>query len=200
MRKDKTPVTDSAGEDAVSTAPEAAEEAVEATQETASADATIDTATDAGHPLAEELEKARQEAAANLDGWQRARADFANYKKRTEREISDIREQALLDTLVKFLPVIDDFERAMENIPQDVKDNSWLDGVTLIQRKFAKILEDHAVITIDPTGEVFDPSRHEAIGVDDSSDYESGHVSATLQKGYACGSRILRPALVRVAG
>ena len=83
--------------------------------------------------------------------------------------------------------------------PQIEWDAPWLEGVAAIQRKFKKILDEHGVTIIDPVGEVFDPSRHEAIGVDSETEAESGHVTVTLQKGYASGDRVLRPALVRVA-
>ena len=73
-------------------------------------------------------------------------------------------------------------------------------GCRPIQRKLLKTLSDAGVQTLDPVGETFDPTRHEALGQDSDTDMESGLVSATLQKGYICGNRVLRPALVRVAG
>lgn len=139
------------------------------------------------------------EAEKNLQGWQRTLAEFQNYKRRVERESKEIRQKTALDTLVKMLPIIDDFERALASLPDDMKDNPWINGVTLIQSKFQKLLEEHEVSIIDPVGELFDPNQHEAVGRDDDTDVESGHVSATLQKGYQCGERVLRPALVRVA-
>jgi len=143
----------------------------------------------------------RREAQANLEGWQRSRAEFLNYKKRTDKEIKESRERAALDTLSKMLPVIDDFERAVQNIPEDLKSNSWVSGTALIQRKFDKMLEEFSVQRIDPTGQPFDPRFHEAIGTDESTDeIPGGHVTVTLQKGYISGDRVLRPALVRVAG
>jgi molecular chaperone GrpE len=149
--------------------------------------------------LLEQLTAAQQEANTNLEGWQRARAEFANYKKRVERELHESYDRATIDTLIKLLPVIDDFERAMDNVPEQLGDHPWVEGVTLIQRKFQKMLDELEVIPLDPVGEVFDPNFHEAVGVDADTDVESGHVSQTLQKGYACGDRVLRPALVRVA-
>lgn len=150
--------------------------------------------------LAAQLDALKREAQTNLDGWQRARADFTNYKKRVERELGESREKAVLDTLVKLLPIIDDFERAVQNIPEDLKQNPWVSGTALIFKKFEKLLDEYHVTIIDPVGHPFDPHRHEAVGMDDSVDgIASGHVTVTLQKGYLCGERILRPALVRVA-
>lgn len=141
----------------------------------------------------------REEAEKNRAGWQRALADFQNYKRRTERELADSRQRAALDTLTSVLPVIDDFERALDNVPEDLQGHSWMNGVELILNKLAKLLEEHNVDVIDPVGEAFDPNRHEAIGMEHSDEIESGHVTTTLQKGYESNGRILRPALVRVA-
>lgn len=143
---------------------------------------------------------AQAKAQEYLEGWQRERAEFTNYKKRAERDIRDSRQKGVLDTLIQFLPIIDDFERAMANLPFELTEHSWLNGVSLIQKKFQKLLDDNEIALIDPVGQPFDPSRHEAIGVDDVSEVESGHVTVTLQKGYIAGDRVLRPALVRVAG
>ncbi len=130
---------------------------------------------------------------------QRTRAEFANYKKRTEREMGEARRRGSLDVVTSLLPLIDDFERALDNVPQDLKDNAWVSGVTLMLRQFEKLLGEYEVVTINPTGEAFDPTCHEAIGMEDSEDVESGHVTTTLRKGYSSGDRVLRPALVKVA-
>ncbi len=150
-------------------------------------------------PLEAELEKVKAEAAEYLEGWQRARAEFANYRKRVEREKEEVYLEARVAVLAKLLPVIDDFARAMENTPEDLTDHTWAGGVKLIGEKFATLLESNGLVELNPVGEPFDPTRHEAIGMDDSTDVESGHVTMVLQKGYAYGDKILRPAMVRVA-
>lgn len=152
------------------------------------------------NPLQAELAATKAKAQEYLDGWQRERAEFANFKKRIERDIKDTRQKASLDVLTSLLPIIDDFERAMTSVPEDFKEQPWLNGITLIQRKLQKLLDDNQVTIIDPVGQVFDPSRHEALGVDENSSVESGHITVTLQKGYMCGDKVLRPALVRIAG
>ena len=172
------------------------EDASGQTQESANAPAADD-------PLAA-LEAERKRADASTLGWQRERADFSNYRKRSERDLLTMRFNAKVDTLRTLLPVLDDFERATGNLPADPDASeellAWLDGVQAIQRKLLKTLSDAGVQTLDPVGETFDPTRHEALGQDSDTDMESGLVSATLQKGYICGDRVLRPALVRVAG
>jgi len=147
-----------------------------------------------------ELANAQKQAKEYLDALQRERADFNNYKRRTERELKDIHTSATNATLIGLLPVIDDFERAISSLPEDLRDNAWVSGVLAIQRKFQKLLDENGIAVMDPVGEPFNPSRHEAIGTDNDTDIASGHVTVTLQKGYISGERVLRPALVRVAG
>ncbi|MBE2267119.1 MAG: nucleotide exchange factor GrpE [Anaerolinea sp.] len=147
-----------------------------------------------------EFQAAQAKAQEYLDGWQRARAEFANYKKRVEREFKDNQQMAAGDTIKALLPILDDFERAISNVPAELGGNSWVNGVTMIQKKFNKFLEDANVTIIDPTGQPFDPNQHEAIGMDEATEtVPSGHITITMQRGYLLGERVLRPALVRVA-
>lgn len=150
-------------------------------------------------PESDELTAVKAEAQKNLEGWQRTLAEFQNYKRRVEREQQDLSQRLTMNTLSKVLPIIDDFERAMANVPDDLRDNPWMNGVHLIQGKFKKLLDEHEIQIIDPAGQPFDPNLHQAIAMDDSSEHESGHVIETLQKGYISGDTLLRPALVRVA-
>ena len=152
-----------------------------------------------GANLLQMLIEAQKEAQANEDGWQRARAEFSNFKKRIERERAELFQRAALDTLQALLPVIDDFDRAFESVPETLADDPWIDGVAMIQRKFANVLERYQVEAIDPTGAPFDPNLHQAIGAEASDDVESGCVIETLQKGYRAGDTVLRLALVKVA-
>lgn len=147
----------------------------------------------------EAFDELQARASANLDGWQRCRAEFANYKRRVESQMKDSYQNAAADVLKDVVPVIDDFDRAIANIPADIASNPWVTGTAMIQRKLVKLLDDYGVTTVDPTGQPFDANQHEAIGVDESSDLPSGTVTQTLAKGYKVGDRTLRPAMVRVA-
>jgi len=140
----------------------------------------------------------QKQAQTYLEGWQRERAEFANYKKRMERDKLDLYQTAANDTLKNLLPVLDDFERAFSNLPADLKDNPWVDGMGGVQRKFLKVLETFNVTPINPTGQPFDPTAHEALGTEES-DLPTGTVTTTMQRGYRAGERVLRPALVKVA-
>ncbi len=152
-----------------------------------------------GANLLQMLIEAQKEAKTNEEGWQRARAEFANYKKRNERERRELFQRAALDTLMSLLPIIDDFDRAFDSVPEAIREDPWLGGVSMIQRKFSNLLEQYEVEAIDPTGGPFDPNLQQAIGAEDSAEVESGHVIETLQKGYRAGDHVLRLALVKVA-
>jgi molecular chaperone GrpE len=145
------------------------------------------------------LADAQAKANEYLDGWQRARAEFANYKKRAEKERDEIYQNATVESLRKLLPIIDDFDRAVANVPADKADDELIKGFSLIHRKLLTLLDNAGVKVIDPVGQEFDPAFHEAIGRDESSDVHSGHITVVLQKGYVYGDKVLRPALVRVA-
>jgi len=150
--------------------------------------------------LEAQLTDAQAKAAEYLDGWQRARAEFANYRKRADQELTEAYAYAAVDTLRKILPVIDDFDRAISNVPKDQANDDVMKGFNLIHRKLTNLLEGAGITLINPVGEPFNPKYHEAIGTDESSDVPSGHVTAVLQKGYLYGDKVLRPALVRIAG
>ncbi len=153
--------------------------------------------------LQKETTEAKAKASEYLDGWQRARADFVNYKKRQDQLNADLRAFATMDVIKRLLPIADDFERAARNKPNEFDGNSWVDGVMLVHRKLTQALDAEGVkpIVVKP-GEAFDPNLHEAVTHDDApegSGIEGGHVIEELQKGYKVGERIIRPALVRVA-
>jgi molecular chaperone GrpE len=158
-------------------------------------EAVEDTAT-----LQKERDEARAIATEYLDGWQRAIADFANYKKRAERDREQV-QLALIGTIVKrYLEVIDDLERALKTRPKDNEGAAWADGIELIYRKLLIILDSQDVKPMDVLGQPFDPNKHEAIGQMESEVYPSGHVAEVIHNGYLIGDRVLRPALVRIAG
>ena len=150
--------------------------------------------------LKKELADAKSKSTEYLDGWQRARAEFANYKKRQETDYANIRAISNSALMAKLLPVLDDFERAAKTMPSALKDMTWIDGVLLIQRKLQLILESEGVKVIEvKPNDVFDPTWHEAVSYDEAPGIENGHVIEELQKGYKLGERVIRPALVRVA-
>ncbi len=151
-------------------------------------------------PTLEQLLAATQaEAAKNLDGWQRALADLSNARKRFDKQSQTAYENATVAVVSKLLPVIDDFDRAMVNVPAEVAQSSWFDGLNGVLRKFNTILEGINAERITAVGEPFDPNLHDAISTENSDDYPSGTVIRELVAGYRIGERIIRPAMVIVA-
>ncbi|HET7012003.1 MAG TPA: nucleotide exchange factor GrpE [Anaerolineales bacterium] len=148
--------------------------------------------------LEAELGRTRAEATANLDGWQRTLADFANYKKRVERDQQESHARAAAGILIRFLPVLDDLERALKERPAQAE-ASWVEGIELVLRKLQSLLEAEGVEVIPAQGAVFDPNLHEAVTHEDSGEHQEGHIIEVIQQGYRLGDRVLRPALVRVA-
>jgi len=150
--------------------------------------------------LREELEKAKAQAAEYLDGWQRARAELANARKRFEKERSEAGQLANGTLLRRILPVLDDLDRALKTLPADLQEHSWANGIVLVQRKFLAVLESEGVKPIEvKPGTRFDPAWHEAVTHEDHDTFKEGEIIAEVQKGYLYGEQVLRPALVRVA-
>lgn len=149
--------------------------------------------------LQQELEEQKAKAAEYLDGWQRARAEFANYKKRIEKEQEDMIKSANGAFIVKLLPIMDDFERAFQTLPLDLMGMTWLEGIALIQRKLQVLLEQEGVTVIESEGQMFDPTLHQAVTHEESEEHEEGQIMGEVQKGYKMGDKVLRPSLVRVA-
>lgn len=146
-----------------------------------------------------QLAKAQEEVADFRDRWMRSQAEFANARKRMERQRIMTYQDATVELTNKLLPILDDFDRAMENVPELVEADSWFEGMQLVQRKMEGILEKFNVVPIEAVGHPFDPNLHEAITQEPSDEYESGVVVRELQKGYMVGDRVIRPSLVCVA-
>ena len=134
-----------------------------------------------------------------LDGWQRARADFANYKKRVLRENADIRQMARGEVIKLYLDIADDLGRALQEKPESREEGIWADGIEIIFQKLRSRLEAEGIKPMNPLGEEFDPNIHEALMKEESDEYESGQIIEVMQEGYWIGEKVLRPALVRVA-
>jgi molecular chaperone GrpE len=134
-----------------------------------------------------------------LDGWQRARAEFANYKKRVLRENIDIRQMARGEVIKLYLDIADDLGRALQEKPETGEEGSWADGIEIIFQKLRTRLEAEGITPMNPLGEEFDPNIHEALMKEESEEYESGQIIEVMQEGYWIGEKVLRPALVRVA-
>jgi molecular chaperone GrpE len=145
------------------------------------------------------LQQAETLAEEYLDCLQRERASFQNYRKRIEREREEQGRMIAGILLYKLLPILDDFYRAVDAVPEG-EHEQWVEGIVLILRKFERFLQDEGVTEIAALGQPFDPAWHEAVGIDETAGAESGTVTQIVQRGYQHGNQVLRPALVRVAG
>lgn len=141
------------------------------------------------------LSEEQARAEGYLASWQRAQADFVNYKRRTEQERNEMVMLANATLMLNLLPVLDDMERALDNVSEKLRGLTWVDGIVLIYRKLKATLEGNGLSEIKALGETFDPNFHEAALY---ADGEEGKVIEELQKGYMIHDRVLRPAMVKV--
>ena len=149
--------------------------------------------------LKEELTKAQADCKANLDGWQRERAEFSNYKKRIDRDNATLNQTITGSVIKKYLVILDDLELALKAKPTSTDGAAWAEGVELISRKLQSILDSEGIERINQNKIPFDPNLHEAISNEEVAGFESGEVIEVVRQGYKLGDRILRPAMVRVA-
>lgn len=149
--------------------------------------------------LRSDLEHNQAKANEYLDGWQRSRAEFANYKRRIERDQAQQFQMTVGNVVRRYLTIVDDLERALRDRPQGDEGAAWANGIELIYRKLLAALEADGVRVMDAHGQMFDPVQHEAIMQEPSPDHASGQIIDVLQNGYLIGDRVLRPAIVRVA-
>ncbi|WP_374689429.1 nucleotide exchange factor GrpE [Promineifilum sp.] len=152
-----------------------------------------------GAPLEEQLAAAQAEAARYLDGWQRTQAEFANARKRFDKQRAEAYASANADLVGKLLPLIDDLERAVSSAPESVQRDPWFAGVGLVYRKMMSTLEELGVQPIPAVGEPFDPNWHEALSPEPSNEHDSGTIVRELRRGYRLGDQVVRPSLVTVA-
>jgi molecular chaperone GrpE len=127
----------------------------------------------------------------------RAVADFDNYRKRVERERRELSDYAATDVLLQLLPIIDNFERALQ--ASSGGDDGFKKGVELIHKQMLDLLRKRGVTLIDALGADFDPNVHQAVIHEPSDEHREGEVMEELQRGYRLGDRLLRPAMVKVA-
>lgn len=142
-----------------------------------------------------ELQQQIGELTADL---QRLRADFENYRKRTEADITAARQSGQTSAVLRLLPVVDNIERAISHVPKELKDNTWAAGVAALSKNLSSALEAMNVSRINAkAGSDFDPVLHEAISMDES-DGQKEVVAEELQAGYTLAGQVIRHAMVRV--
>ena len=140
----------------------------------------------------------RDEKIADLeDRVKRQMAEFENFRKRTDKEKSQMYDMGAKNVIEKILPVIDNFERGLESIPEG-SDKAFVDGMQMIYKQLSGELEKLGVKPIEAVGQPFDPNFHNAVMQTESEEYESGTVAQELQKGYMYHDTLVRPSMVAV--
>lgn len=181
-------------------AEEIKEQAQDVLEEDAAAEAAAPNEEEAAAP-ADDKGAADAAVAEMQQRYLRLQADFANFKKRTANEKLQISELVKMEVLTNVLPVMDNFERALQ-VPQDKMTDdvkSFIDGYEMIYKQLLAVLEKEGVAKIDAVGKPFDPNFHQAVMRVESDEYENDTVVEVLQDGYLLGEKTLRPAMVKVA-
>ena len=130
---------------------------------------------------------------------QRVQADFVNYKRRADQEREEMLRHLNAGLITRLLPVLDDLGMALDHAPKAAEGKAWADGVGLVNRKLHSILESEGAAVIEAEGQEFDPSQHEALGFQESTEHQEGQIALVVRPGYVLNGRVLRPAQVIVA-
>jgi molecular chaperone GrpE len=144
-----------------------------------------------------DTEALEQQIAELTSALQRERADAINIRRRHEEEITQLRTRLKVHVVKDLLPVVDNFERALKHVPEDIKDHDYIKGVQGVVKQFESTLGDMGVERIATVGEPFNPNVHEAVSMEEG-DGQHEIVSEELQSGYKLGDDVIRHAMVRV--
>ena len=143
-----------------------------------------------------ETEKQAQE---NLAGWQRAQADYANFKRETDQRQKDLFEFANAAFMTEFLPIYSHFKLALEHMPEGQRKIDWVIGIRHIKKQFQDWLKKYKIEEIKTIGELFNHNWHEAVTHEEQAGYKSETIFAEVQPGYTLNGKVLMPAKVKVA-
>ncbi len=149
--------------------------------------------------LEQQLEQEKARSQEYLDNWKRTAAEFANYKRRAEKEKGEFTQFANSVLLGKLLDVMDGFDAAFRAIPERYRSEPWVEGIRLVEQKLQRVLESEGVKPIEAQGKDFDPNYHEAMFYEPTPGAPEGQVTGEFQRGYMIGDRVLRPTRVKVA-
>ncbi len=149
--------------------------------------------------LEQQLNEEQKKSAEAMDNWRRTAAEFANYKRRVEKEKAEYSQYANSVLLAKLLDVMDGFDAAFKAIPENFRNEPWVEGIRLVEQKLRRVLESEGIKPIEAQGKEFDPNYHEAMFYEPTPGEPEGRVTGEFQRGYMLGERVLRPARVKVA-
>ena len=172
----------------------AGEQEVPSEEQTSSQDAS-------GESTEEETSSGKEENAELVqlkDKYLRTLAEYENFRKRSEKEKAQMFELGAKSIIEQLLPVVDNFERALEHIPEEEKENSFAKGVEGIYKQIQKMFSDCDIQAIEAVGQKFDPALHNAVMTEEAGDAEEDTVTADLQKGYTYRGNVVRHSMVKV--
>ena len=154
---------------------------------------------DNGNELLDKVRKLEQQLLEHTDGWKRAKADYLNLKKQTDKEKTDIFQFAQGSVVLEFLPIYDNLKRAIKHIPADQMEIEWVKGITHILRQFEEALKAMNITPIKTEGEQFDHTKHHAISKVKKDGMKSDTIIEEVKSGFMAGDKVLEPAQVVVA-
>ena len=149
-------------------------------------------------PDKDELTLANEKIKDWEDKYKRLLAEFDNFRKRSEKESAQMCDIGASVVLTKILPIVDNIERALQNIPEDIKDNTFVEGIDKTYKQILKTFEDMDVKPIESVGKPFDANLHNAVMTDENAEGEVDTVVEELQKGWTYKDQVLRHAMVKV--
>ncbi len=170
----------------------------EAAEETEAEEAAEESESEEQEEKEPEKKAQNPEDEAITQKYMRLAADFQNFKRRTEKEKTDIYQYANEKIALDVIEVMDNFERALSHL-DDVQDRNFAEGVEKIYKQLSGVLDKNNILEIKAEGEQFDPNFHNAVMAEENPDYESGVVIQAMQKGYTLNGKVIRPSMVRVA-
>lgn len=149
--------------------------------------------------LKKELELTKKKAEEYLNGWKRAKADYLNFKKDTEKRQAEIIQFANAALIAELLPIFDHFKIALKHIPAEHKDLEWVKGIKHIKKQFIDFLKKLGIEEIKTVGQKFKPDLHEAVAHEPKEGFKPDIIFAEVKPGYTLHGRVIQPAKVKVA-
>ena len=149
--------------------------------------------------LRDALDSSRRELDHSLDAAHRAQAELVNYKRRTDDERIQLGKYSNSRLISRILPVMEELDLAVTHAGESGPNDSWLEGIKLIQRKLSNLLQTEGVQEIETVGNPFNPVEHEALGTEPTAEYPVGYITQSVRPGYRLHDRVIQPAQVMVA-
>ena len=148
--------------------------------------------------LKKKLRGCQKEKEEYLAGWQRSQADFINFKREEGERFKKFFEVEKTGMILKILPILDNFEKAKEELSRSKELSNYLEGLNQIEKRFRGFLKEQGMEEIEAEGKRFDPNFHQAVEEIEVKDKKSGEILEVVQKGYQLAGRVIRPAKVKV--